>query len=414
MTSLAQELRELKSQLQFVEEIRSVWEQEEEWELGMTALVNDTKSRLVDLFGKSLHVLDTFNPDVSSLEKVLKKFPESLGVENEKRTLPIHSVASEYKLACSVLYIPLLAREGSKHKIGGDGSRGGLLGRRREGNSLDTRNCLQNLSSIRNDRYEMWRDPYCVEVFEELKRDRLLVKEDIFDYDLIFWSAGEGTIDRFKFFLKWDPDAIENYSKKHGTHLMHHCAMGSFYDFRGVLEFMLEYNPHEAGFLFQKDEEGITVFEKFYDRFNEKDVMSLINQAIYESLSPKCSFPILHHALVAVPKYRDLFQKWFPWAYNLKDHNDRSLTQAILAAGNECIEKNISVFASMSDDQIRTKDPVTTLYPFATVASGGDLQKCFYLLRRHPCVLDPWSTEVRRPRRSTKGKKRKRSPSPSS
>ena len=59
--------------------------------MGMMALVNDIKSRLVDLFGKSLHVLDTFNTDVASLEKVLKKFPESLGVENEKRTLPIHS-----------------------------------------------------------------------------------------------------------------------------------------------------------------------------------------------------------------------------------------------------------------------------------------------------------------------------------
>ena len=186
MTSLAQELRDLKSQLQFVEEIRSEWEQEEEWEKGMMALVNDTKSRLVELFGKSLHILDTFRPDVASLEKVLQKFPESLGVENDKRTLPIHSVASEYKLSCSLLNIPCLVREGSKHNIGGEGSRGGLLGRRREGNSLDTRNCLQNLSSIRDDRNGLLRDPYCVEVFEELKRDGLLVKEDIFNHDLIF------------------------------------------------------------------------------------------------------------------------------------------------------------------------------------------------------------------------------------
>ena len=44
----------------------------------------------------------------------------------------------------------------------------------------------------------------------------------------------------------------------------------------------------------------------------------------------------------------------------------------------------------MSDDQIRSKDPITTLYPFAAVASGeeGDLEKAFYLLRRQPCVLE--------------------------
>ena len=207
---------------------------------------------------------------------------------------------------------------------------------------------------------------------------------------------------------------------------MHEIATDDLEHFQAVLEVLLEKYPKQAGYLFQKNDEGVTAFEKI-TRINEDsdddeeedvdvDIEKEKMQALNSILSPQCNVPILHHALVAVPKHRDLFQKWFPWAYNLRDHNRRSLHQAILAAGNECVEKNISIFASMSDDQIRTKDPVTTLYPFAAVASGddGDLQKTFYLLRRQPCVLDPWSTVVRRPRRSTKGKKRKRSSSPSS
>ena len=41
------------------------------------------------------------------------------------------------------------------------------------------------------------------------------------------------------------------------------------------------------------------------------------------------------------------------------------------------------LLATLTDDQIREKDPVTSLYPFAAVASGedGDLEKSFYLLQ---------------------------------
>jgi hypothetical protein len=49
-----------------------------------------------------------------------------------------------------------------------------------------------------------------------------------------------------------------------------------------------------------------------------------------------------------------------------------------------------TIIASMSDDQVQEKDPITTLYPFAAVACGedGDLERSFELLRRQPGVLD--------------------------
>ena len=397
MTSLAQELRDLKSQLQFVEEIRNEWEKDKEWEQGMADLVKETKKKLVELFGQSLHRLEKFDPGERAVEKVVKKIPSSLSFVHEGR-LPIQRAASYGKIS-SLKYVPLLAREGVKHNVGGEGKRGGLL----------CGNVLRDLVCHGHSVHPEEKDRICVEVLKQLKKEGLLVKEDIFEHGLIYWSGGVSAINRFKFFVDWDPDAVENY---YGQPFMHRVAWEGLEDFHAVLEVLLEKYPTQAGYLFQKNDEGITAFEELEGVATLEEKM----QALNSILSPKCSFPILHHALVAVPQHRDLFMKWFPWAYNLKDHNGRSLHQAILAAGSECIEKNISVFASMSDDQIRTKDPVTTLYPFAAVAAeeDGDLQKTFYLLRRQPGVLDPWSTVVRRPRRSKKQKKRKRSPSPSS
>ncbi|GFH48851.1 predicted protein [Chaetoceros tenuissimus] len=64
----------------------------------------------------------------------------------------------------------------------------------------------------------------------------------------------------------------------------------------------------------------------------------------------------------------------------------------------------------MSDDEICEKDPVTTLYPFAAVASGdyGDLEKSFYLLRRQPGVLDEVATGIADQGTKTSGKKKRK------
>ena len=65
----------------------------------------------------------------------------------------------------------------------------------------------------------------------------------------------------------------------------------------------------------------------------------------------------------------------------------------------------------LTDNQIQEIDPITSLYPFAAMAVGehADLESCFYLLRRHPSVMDERSrTSVCR---RTRMKKRKTSKS---
>lgn len=74
------------------------------------------------------------------------------------------------------------------------------------------------------------------------------------------------------------------------------------------------------------------------------------------------------------------------------------------------MNSNDILFATLTDSQIQTKDPITTLYPFAAMAVGehADLKNCFYLLRRQPSVLDQRSRANNESgRRRRRRKKRK-------
>lgn len=114
---------------------------------------------------------------------------------------------------------------------------------------------------------------------------------------------------------------------------------------------------------------------------------------LHRILTPACNYPILHHVLTKAPQHKMIFTQKFPWGYKLKDHENRSLHQAVLATGPKAMNNSEFLFATLGDDQIRTKDPITTLYPFAAMAVGedADLERSFYLLHRHPSVLDAWS-----------------------
>ena len=103
---------------------------------------------------------------------------------------------------------------------------------------------------------------------------------------------------------------------------------------------------------------------------------------LHRILTPACNYPILHHVLTRAPHHKMIFMQKFPWAYKLKDHNNRSLHQIVLASGPKTMNECEFLFASLSDNQIRTKDPITTLYPFAAMAAGEhfDLERSYYLL----------------------------------
>ncbi|GFH49883.1 hypothetical protein CTEN210_06359 [Chaetoceros tenuissimus] len=245
-------------------------------------------------------------------------------------------------------------------------------------------------------------DMRSLHVFKELRKVGLLRKKDLREQQLLYFSCAENSVERFRYLVDWDPGALLK-TRVVGRPLIHKLK-DLKEDFSLALEAGFRYHPSIGGLLFIKNDDGITALEGAFDKFGEKETMDMLHTL----LLPNRDFPILHHIFTKTPQYKDLFVKKFPWAYHLKDHNGRSLHQALLAAGPDIMNGNDLLFASLSDNQIQEKDPITTLYPFAAMAVGehADLEKSFYLLRRHPSVLER-RQRATESHRSSRKKKRK-------
>ena len=399
MPSLVQEILDLELQLKSIREgIIAEWKDETSLK-DVSNIVQETKEKLVEIFGQSLHKLENFRPPERTVEKVVQKFPLSLSILNEKGQLPIQSNVWAYS---SVKYTPILAREGAKHDVGGKDSRGGLLNPDpswQTGSMITLQILVSNIAPNTLSTSDGF-----LNTMKQLKNDGLFRKKDVFEHDLILYTSRKKSILRFEYILKLDPQCLLNFTMN-GKPYMH--AAISYWcdinDFKAILQVTLAQFPDKAGYLFQRDSNEKSAFQAACDEFGETETMT----AIHDVISPNKTFPILHHALVEEPKKGALFTQWFPWAYNLRDRIGQSLIQAILAAGPTSVNDNTFVFAAMTDDQVQEKDPVTMLYPFAAVASEeeGDLEKSFYLLRRQPGVIDGY---VSQPNLTTRKKKRKR------
>ncbi|GFH46361.1 hypothetical protein CTEN210_02835 [Chaetoceros tenuissimus] len=398
MPSLTQELLDLELQLKCIrEEILGEWK-DETCLKDVSSIVQETKDKLLETFGQSLHKLNDFKPPERTVQTVIQKFPSALSIVNEKGQLPIQSIVWAYN---SVKYTPILAREGVKHDVGGKDGRGGLL---TQDPSWQTgsMNTLQILAS--NISPNASTNDYFLNTMKQLKNDELFEKKDVFEHDLIFYTSRKKSISRFEYILNLDPQCLLKFTMN-GKPYMH--AAISYWcdvdDFKAILQVTMAQFPDKAGYLFQRDSDERSAFQAACDEFGETETMTVIHDVI----SPDKSFPILHHALTEEPTKGTLFTQWFPWAYNLRNRLGQSLIQAILAAGPTSVNDNTFVFAAMTDDQIQEKDPITTLYPFAAVASGeeGDLEKSFYLLRRQPGVLDEY---VLQPALMTRKKKKRK------
>ncbi|GFH46477.1 hypothetical protein CTEN210_02951 [Chaetoceros tenuissimus] len=395
----------MRSQLERIRSTKNIFSNKDR--KNVVGIVQDTKERLVALVGSTLHVISFFQPKVTVLERMIRAFPKSLSTPHrETNLLPIQTAAIYSEGA---KYIPVLAKVGQIHNVGGENQRGGLLTSYPDNwdFKFGIRRTLEVLLFHADEEEDKeTEDMRYVSALKTLQEENLLLKEDVHRYDLLYASGWEQSKLRFKFILQLDPDALNKFSLYMPGHFMHGAMSRGAATMRAIFESTFECYPDQAGFLFQKDLIGRTVFQEALEKHGEYNTMSVIRDII----SPHMDFPILHHALIAAPKFTSIFANWFPEAYSLRDSYGRSLIQAILAAGGKCVIENSIIFASISHDQIQERDPVTTLYPFAAVASGedGDLQKSFYLLRRQPGVVNGMipknNTSKKRGKKRKKGK----------
>ena len=363
-----------QSNLDFIKSLyfREEWKDEDCRDRILEAL-EEANEKIEQAFGLSMHNLWTHKPSIAAVEKVVKKFPSTLSyIDEEDVRIPIQSAAT----GDGFEYVPVLAKEGVKNKVGGDDARGGLL-------MIDPFdeyewNTLQMLSNY----YDGDDEEDAVQMLKELRQAGLLLKKDIREQKLLCVSCAKHSKKRFEYFASWDPDALID-TKIGNVPLAHQFATKQLPVF---LEASFKYHPELGGLIFIKDDDGDIAFDTMCNICGEKETMTIL----YELLTPKSNYPILHHICTKAPQHKDLFMEYFPWATQLRDYNGRSLQQAVLAAGPDIMNANNFLFPMLTDDQIREKDPITTLYPFAAMAVGedADLKKSFYLLRRNPSVLD--------------------------
>ncbi|GFH44080.1 hypothetical protein CTEN210_00554 [Chaetoceros tenuissimus] len=388
----------LQSNLEFIKSLyfHEEWKDEKCRDEILEAL-EEANEKIEKAFGKSMCQLSYHKPSIEAVEKVANKFPSTLSYQVDG-SLPIQLAAANTN---GFPYIPVLAKEGIHYKVGGEDARGGLL----MIDPYENRgwNTLQWLVGILGHGDN---DAKRLDVIKELRKMGLLLKKDIQEYHLLRYTCDERCKERFEYLVDWDPNAlietrIENQPLTH---------LGFPSD--NLFQFMragFEKHPNIGGLLFVKDDEGVNALDAIFNRFGTEKTMEMLHRIF----SPQNNYPILHHVFVKAPEHIPTFLNKFPWATQLRDHHGRSLQQAVLAAGPDIMNANNFLFPMLTDDQIREKDAITTLYPFAAMAVGGnaDLEKSFYLLCRCPSVLERRSISSSTITNAVTGKIRKRSDS---
>jgi hypothetical protein len=337
---------------------------------GLKEIVNDAMKQVSDHSGEYLHNLDEHQPDEDTLQKIIDNVPSSLSHEDNDGFLPIQTALKSKK---SVHYVPLLAKEGVKHNVGGDDARGGLIG---------SHNVLTRLALAGGHIDE---DLLYLDVMKKLKESKVLLREDIQDHHLLFYACNPETLMRFEFLADWCPEGLKTYQCA-GLPLIHAIIqVRPIGFFSMVLKTALNYHPNDVGLLFLKDSKGQTACERAFKNYGNDKTMAAIG-ALIPFDDPK--LPILHHVAKHVPQYMKDFGSRYPSATYFRDSQGRTLLQAKLASGHKTFMDDAMFFLEMSDEQVREIDPGSDLYPFMVAASGEtcDLSAVYSLLRRNPAL----------------------------
>jgi hypothetical protein len=342
---------------------------------------------------KALHRLKKSKPSCDTVKQMVEGIPSSLSYNKDdaSKMLPVQSAMWNID---SIKYLPILAKEGIKHNVGGIDKRGGLL-LAYDLNDDDNWNTLQLLVNITNDdaANAIPFDTACVNAMKELRKAGLLVKTDV-KY-LLYRACHPAAKMRFEYLAEWDPDSLITGTRKGVPHI--HSIINidqCLPSFTMYLRTSLKYYPQHIGCLFQKDNNGKTAVRSAIEEHGVDEAF----KAIKDCIPTDTTLPILHHAAKDAPEYFNDFSVRYPSAIYLRDENGRSFKQAKLAAFT--YESDCLFFLTMTDDEIAEVDPVTKQYPFLTAATigTGDLSTVYFLLSKNPSLLDRYREQVARER----------------
>jgi len=381
--SLSESVRDLQVALNTIVKL--------EKELNDKKLINDVKEAvktaekaISDATGGALHRLNVSKPSIDAVKELVERIPDALSFKNKKGQLPIQSAVWYID---STKYVPILAKVGIKHEIGGRGMRGGLL-------AVDPRdeydyNTLQIIVNICNVEDPIPHDTARLKVLKELRKDNLLLQSDIKDHGLLYDSCHPTNTMRFEYLAEWDPDNLMNGTFNEMP--ISHAIIKDHKDldrFTIYFQTALKYHPQHLGMLFQKDSSGKTAFDSAIEKHETEKTFNVIRQCI----PTDTDLPILHHVVRDAPKYINDFTMRYISAAHLRNADGRTLTQVELISGSKTFKNDTMFYVKMTDDEIGELDPVTKQYPFLTCATGetSDLSTIYVLLSRNPSLLEKY------------------------
>lgn len=358
---------------------------------GIELIVQKAMDQLTTHAGTYLHK-DLEKNKIKNISKLIEAIPSCLGFRNSRGRLPIHTAA--WNNRTRMLHVPaLLAQEGIKHRIEfGSGPQNGIISRDnwrggllvKDPSAPDNMNTLQLMTRLGNSNdFEEGRHI----IMDNLKDTKLMLKQDIQDYGLLYHACHPKSQQRFNTLLNWDPQGLKTHQYR-GLSMIH-AIIRYRKEIDNVLTFLkasIQRYPKEAGFLFLKDSHGKTACEQVFQKYGKNATFRMIGKCIPFD-DPQ--IPILHHVIADAPQYLHEFSMRYPSAFHLRNVHGRSLNQHCLACGTKAYTTDAMFFLRMSDDEVGEIDPVTDLYPFLLAASEetSDLSAVYYLLRRDPSLV---------------------------
>ena len=223
-----------------------------------------------------LHHLDISNHSENGVRTAIKLFPDALSKLNVKNRLPIQQACYSNQ---STPFIPVLAEEGVRLKVGGERAKGGLL--------LDLPcsdrpcNIFQAIAHWDSDVNPVDNDSMSTVVLRKLKELGFLQLEDIKKFDLVHLGSWYQCRQRFGYLTKLDPEALTE-PRNGGRPLLQKIVTNHFTNiqrFEMVLQAGLRLYPQELGFLF-KSVNGQNACDLAFEKFGREDTARCIQNCI--------------------------------------------------------------------------------------------------------------------------------------
>jgi len=339
--------------------------------------------------GKFLHdELDDDKHTEEQVKAIIELFPDSLSQVDDDGNLPIQRAAvsgHEPGDRSFVTFVPLLAKEGCRLGVGGEGERGGLFSLVPDGSDENTMQWFVSLLYCSDGDPAKEFDSKRVQVLKKLRDMILLKKADIEEHHLVNLSLHPRSKRRFEFFVSWHPDSLR---ARVSAYFALKQLINSGEMFEMALKAGMKHFPEYLGFLFWKVQ-GTTVIKNAFDKIAVSTVMNIIRKCI----PPTGNHLILHHAVEHAPDLVDEIAQYYPDAVLLRDANGHTLSQVKfyinLRRGSRTFKKHSTFFLEAADDQVNSIDPKTGLCPFmlAAVNNKSDLAAVYYLLCRNPKLV---------------------------